>query len=182
MKNRLLLLTLLLTAPLLILGGPASVLAEQIKASDLTKKAPEKQPVSEPMQDFKGPVELLNAAKRGDTAAQLEVAILYEYGFNMRDNEVYALAWYLIAADNSTKAATHRDKLLKKLSPAQVDRARSISKSLAAGIKPAPAPPPEQAPAPSETPPAMPGEAPAETPTMEQAPPAEIVPIPENQQ
>lgn len=180
MKNRLLLLASLLVAPLFIPGGSTPALAEQVRASDLTKKAPEKQPVSEPMQDFKGPVELLNAAKRGDTAAQLEVAILYEYGFNMRDNEVYALAWYLIAADSSTKAATHRDKLLKKLSPAQVDRARSISKTLAASIKPAPAP--EQVPAPSETPPAMPGEAPAETPTMEQAPPAEIMPIPENQQ
>jgi len=175
MKNRLLLLTSLMAAPLFILGGSAPVLAEQIRASDLTKKAPEKQMVSEPMQDFKGPIELLNAAKRGDTAAQLEVAILYEYGFNMPDNEVYALAWYLIAAESSPKAATHRDKLLKKLPPAQVDRARSMSKTLAAGIKPAPAP--EQLPAPSEEPPAMP----AETPGMEQVPPAEIVPIPENQ-
>lgn len=175
MNNRSLLLTFLLTAPLLALGGSATVLAEQIRASDLTKKEAEKQPVSVSMEDFKGPIELLNAAKRGDTAAQLEVAILYEYGFNMPDNEVYALAWYLIAADNSAKAATHRDKLLKTLSPAQVDRARKMSKTLAASIKPAPAP--EPAPMPSETPAATPGE----TPAMEPAPPVEVAPIPENQ-
>jgi len=183
MKNRLRLLTFLMTTPLLFLGGPTSVFAEQIKASDLTKKAPEKQPVSQPMQDFKGPIELLNAAKRGDTAAQLEVAILYEYGFNMPDNEVYALAWYLVAADNSAKAVTHRDKLLKKLSPAQVDRARTMSKTLAASIKPAPAPEkmPEPAPAPSEMPAATPGETPAMEPAMEPAAPTEVAPIPENQ-
>lgn len=175
MKNRSLLLIFLLAAPLLTLGGSVTALAEQVRASDLTKKEAEKQPVSEPMQDFKGPIELLNAAKRGDTAAQLEVAILYEYGFNMPDNEVYALAWYMLAADSSAKAATHRDKLLKTLSPAQVDRARSMSKTLAASIKPAPAP--EQAPAPSEMPPAMPGE----TPAMEPTPPMEVAPIPENQ-
>lgn len=171
MKNRSLLLTFLLAAPLLTLGGSVTALAEQVRASDLTKKAAEKQAVSVSMEEFKGPIELLNAAKRGDTAAQLEVAILYEYGFNMPDNEVYALAWYLLAADSSTKAATHRDKLLKSLSPAQVDRARSMSKTLAASIKPAPAP--EQMPEPAPTP--------SESPAMESAPPVEVAPIPENQ-
>lgn len=80
---------------------------------------------------FAGPQKLLEAARRGDTAAQLEIAILYEYGFNMPDNEVYALAWYILAADGSAKAAKHRDRLLDKLPDAKVAEARKMSQTLA---------------------------------------------------
>lgn len=142
----------------ILLVSPAVGWAAQVTATDLVKNK-DNQQVVEPVHEFKGPIELLNAAKRGDTAAQLEVAILYEYGFNMPDNEVYALAWYLLAADGSAKAVTHRDKLLDKLSPAEVERARGMSRTLASSIKPQPAP------------------AAPETET----PPAEVEPAPQNQ-
>jgi TPR repeat protein len=162
--------SLLITTILLTLVAPGSIWAAQVTATDLVKDKSE-QEVVEPMQEFKGPVELLNAAKRGDTAAQLEVAILYEYGFNMADNEVYALAWYLLAADGSSKAAAHRDKLINKLAPAQIDRARNLSKSLAASITPD-----TNRPTGADT-----SAQPTETPGPDPLPPAEIQPMPQNQ-
>lgn len=115
--------------------------------------------------DFKGPQKLLEAAKSGDTAAQLEIAILYEYGFNMPDNEVYALAWYLLAADGSTKAAKHRDRLMEKLPSAKVAEAKKMSQTLVpAGTK-------------STT--STPGAAPQEPVSPDQAPaPLEDLPMP----
>ena len=135
---------LLIFATLLcVVALPVSARAEQVTAADLAKKAnstPAADP-ADPTKDFKGPTDLLNAAKRGDTSAQLDIAILYEYGYNMPDNKVYALAWYILAADSSAKAATHRDKLMSELSAKQVERAKSMSKTLAEAMpKPMPAP------------------------------------------
>ena len=113
---------------LFVVTCPVSTWAEQVTAADLAKKA--NTPAANPVEEFKGPVELLNAAKRGDAAAQLEIAILYEYGYKMPDNKVYALAWYILAADGSAKAAAHRDKLMSELSAQQVKRANAMSKTL----------------------------------------------------
>jgi TPR repeat protein len=163
---------------LVIVTCPVSAWAQQVTAADLAKEA--NNPGGDPAQDFKGPVELLNAAKRGDTSAQLEIAILYEYGYDMRDNKVYALAWYILAADGgSAKAATHRDKLMSALSAKQVERAKAMSKTLVKEMPKQPTPPstpsmPMQEPAasgsPSEgaTPP--PAEEPMPMPIPDEAP------------
>ncbi len=108
---------------------PGTGSAAQVTAADLARQT-EKMPGTKSVQEFKGPDELLSAARRGDTAAQLEIAILYEYGFSMPDNEVYALAWYLLAADSSAKATKHRDRLIDKLPPAKVEEAKKISLTL----------------------------------------------------
>lgn len=157
MNTRLLLLAMSVFAFVVPVTGSAN----QVRANDLVKEA-EKEPAAAPVHVFQGPDELIQAARRGDAAAQLEVAILYEYGFNMPDNEVYALAWYLLAAEGgSAKAASHRDKLLGKLSAGDVDRARGMSKTLA-GAPADPAPAQQAAPA-------------------DQSPVEVIAPIPEKQ-
>lgn len=152
---------LLLAVSILVFALPVTGSADQVRANDLVNEA-EKEPAAEPMHVFQGPDELIQAARRGDAAAQLEVAILYEYGFNMPDNQVYALAWYLLAAEGgSAKAASHRDELIGKLSAGDVDRARGMSKTLATAARPA-APAQQTAPA-------------------DETPSEEIAPIPEKQ-
>ena len=77
------------------------------------------------------PEDVLTAARAGDPEAQVEMGILYEYGFRMKDNKVTALAWYMKAAElGNARATTYRDKLSQQLSAADVDRARDISASL----------------------------------------------------
>lgn len=84
------------------------------------------------------PVGLLQAAKGGDAEAQLEIGILFEYGFFMKGNLPYALAWYTLAAERgNAKAAGYRDKLLQKLTPEEIDRADTLAKGF--GVAPAPA-------------------------------------------
>ena len=79
------------------------------------------------------PEDILQAARAGDPEAQLEMGILYEYGFRMKDNKVEALAWYMKAAElGSSRAATYRDRLMKSLSPTEVDRARNKAAALPA--------------------------------------------------
>jgi hypothetical protein len=158
---------------LFVVTCPVSAWAQQVTAADLAKEA--KAPASEdPTRDFKGPTALLNAAKRGDTSAQLNIAILYEYGFDMPDNKVYALAWYILAADGgSAKAVTHRDKLMSELSASQVQRARAMSKKLVQVTAKQPMPAPqEQPPMPQQ--PAESGSA----PDGAMPPPSEPLPMP----
>jgi TPR repeat protein len=99
---------------------------------------------------------LKRAATAGDVAAQYEVGVLYEFGFNMDNNLVPALAWYMVAADNGDdRAAKRRDLLSAQLNPAQVDEARKLKAELlaAAPAEARPQPPalaaPEVAPAPA---------------------------------
>lgn len=81
--------------------------------------------------DWQGPEDVLAAAKRGDAEAQLEMGILFEYGYQLKDNEVPALAWYMLAADQGiAKAASHRDALISRLTDTQVNEARAMSKTL----------------------------------------------------
>ena len=157
---------------LFVVTCPVSTWAEQVTAADLAKKA--NTPAANPVEEFKGPVELLNAAKRGDAAAQLEIAILYEYGYKMPDNKVYALAWYILAADGSAKAAAHRDKLMSELSAQQVKRANAMSKTLVKEIPKQPTSAPQgSSPKPMQEP-AEPESAPAGA----MPPPTEPMPMP----
>lgn len=82
------------------------------------------------------PEDILRDARAGDPEAQLEMGILYEYGFRMQGNRVVALAWYhLAAAKGDVRAVRYRDRLSSKLSTAQVAAARKQSASLGAPAK-----------------------------------------------
>ena len=118
------------------------------------------------------------AAENGDAAAQLELGVLFQYGFNYKDNEVPALTWYtLSASQGNAKAAKLRDALMSKMTSKEIEEAMEQVKSYkptAAAAPPAtaePAPIPEMAapaPAAPEAPPAPPAES---APTEPPAPP-----------
>ncbi|MDH5631426.1 MAG: hypothetical protein OEZ10_00380 [Gammaproteobacteria bacterium] len=93
-------------------------------------------------EEWQGPDDVLRAAKAGDADAQLEMGILYEYGFFLSENKAPALAWYSLAAEQGNiKAAKLRDKLQTSMSPAEVDQAEQLKSTLAV----APQAPPESA-------------------------------------
>ena len=120
------------------------------------------------------------AAESGDAAAQLELGILFQYGFHYKDNEVPALTWYTLSANQgNAKAARLRDALMGKMTSKEVEEAMEQVKSYKptaaaaprAVTEPAPIPemaaPAETAP-PAETPAGVPAEA---TPTEQPTPP-----------
>ena len=79
------------------------------------------------------PHDILRDARAGDAEAQLEMGILYEYGFRMKGNRVVALAWYYLAAkQGGDRAVKYHDRLSAKLSTAQVAAARKQSTRLVA--------------------------------------------------
>lgn len=141
------------------------------------------------------------AAEAGDAEAQLELGILFDYGFNYKDNEIPALTWYMLSANQgNAKAARLRDALKGKMTEQAINEAMGQvaqykPKPLPAGTapyqtlrapdsQPAPAaaapaaPPPESASA-SAPAAAAPASEPAATPPPSPAPPAETPPIPE---
>jgi len=132
------------------------------------------------------------AAEAGNPEAQLELGILFQYGFNYKDNEVPALTWYMLSANSgNAKAARLRDTLKANMSEKDINEAMeqvaNYKPKAAPGTEPYPtlqAPansqPPAAAPAPvtpAEAPAATP--APAEAPTATAPPAAEAAPIPE---
>ncbi len=75
-------------------------------------------------------------ARAGDAEAQLEVGILYEFGFYMQDNKVSALAWYILSAAQGNPQATNRRDLLKKeLTAGQIAEAERLSETMKSGGK-----------------------------------------------
>ncbi len=79
-----------------------------------------------------GPDDVLQAAKTGNPEAQLEMGILYQYGFNMPGNNVPALAWYLTSAEQGNQSAISRSNALQKqMLPTEVEEARQLSQNLA---------------------------------------------------
>ncbi|MCR4345714.1 MAG: SEL1-like repeat protein [Sulfuricaulis sp.] len=97
------------------------------------------------------------AAERGNADAQLEMGILYEFGYNMPKNHATALAWYLRAADQgNVLAAKRRDQIKSGMKPEEIDAAQKLSQEPAAQKSPSTAtsPPAEPAPAPREPAPA----------------------------
>jgi len=68
--------------------------------------------------------DIRRAAEAGDTKAQLELGILFQYGFNYKDNEIPALTWYMISANQgSAKAVQLRDALKAKMAEQEVREA-----------------------------------------------------------
>ncbi len=99
--------------------------------------------------------QLRQAATEGNAEAQLEIGILYEFGYNMPKNDVTALAWYLRAADQgNVLAVARRDQLKSKMKPEEIEAAEKMSTGLVPN-KPQKAEAPAAAPA---APPPMPPE------------------------
>lgn len=70
---------------------------------------------------------LREQAWRGDAEAQLEMGILYEFGFGMPNNKAPALAWYRLAAEQgNAKAAARRDALRAGMTPPELEEAQRL--------------------------------------------------------
>lgn len=114
-------------------------------------------------QDLSSLEQMRVAAEQGSADAQLEIGILYEFGYNMPKNNVTALAWYLRAAEQgNTLAAKRRDQIQSGMKPEEIEAAQKLSQELAAQKPQATVTPPaaEPSPAPAPTEPAPAPEAP----------------------
>ena len=119
--------------------------------------------------------DIRRAAEAGDTEAQLELGILFQYGFNYKGNEIPALTWYTLSANQgSAKAVKLRDALKAKMTEKEVQEAMEQVAQYKPSGKPA-ATPTSVAPV---TEPAA--EAPVEfsPPPESEAKPADIEPLP----
>jgi hypothetical protein len=111
--------------------------------------------------------DIRRAAEAGDTAAQLELGVLFQYGFNYKDNEIPALTWYMLSANQgNAKAVKLRDALKAKMNEKDVQEAmEQVAQYKPKGqvVTPAPATTtaPAQAPELPEFSPAPEAEAPA---------------------
>ena len=88
-------------------------------------------PVMAGAQDLASLEETRQAAEQGNADAQLEMGILYEFGYNMPKNNVTALAWYLRSAEQGNALAVkRRDQLKSQMKPDEIDAADKLSKEL----------------------------------------------------
>jgi len=126
------------------------------------------------------------AAEAGDAEAQLELGILFDYGFNYKDNEIPALTWYMLSANQgNAKAASLRDALKSKMT----EQAISEAMGQVAQYKPKPLPAgaapyqtlraPDSKPAPAAAPSAPASESASTPAPAPVTPSAENPPIPE---
>ena len=108
-------------------------------------------------QDLASLEQMRKVAEQGEAEAQLEMGILYEFGYHMPKNSVTALAWYLRSAEQGNALAVKRsDQLKSHMTPDEVDAAHKLSKELMT-----------KQPEKTDTPPAIevpPAEKPASTP------------------
>lgn len=123
-------------------------------------------PVTAGAQDLASLEQMRQTAEQGDAEAQLEMGILYEFGYHMPKNNVTALAWYLRSAAQGDALAIQRsDQLKSHMTPDEIDAADKLSKELMTK---------QSAPAATEAPPPPPPEMPASaTPPATEAPPPE---------
>lgn len=111
-------------------------------------------------------------AAQGSADAQLEMGILYEFGYNMPKNNVTALAWYLRAVEQGNAlAAKRRDQIMAGMKPEEIEAAKKLSQELAAPSAPATTPPPAAEPAAPSAPAPAP-EAPLAGPPNVDTPPS----------
>ena len=123
-------------------------------------------PVMAGAQDLASLEQMRQTAEQGNAEAQLEMGILYEFGYHMPKNNVTALAWYMhSAAQGNALAVKRSDQLKSHMTPDEIDAADKLSKELMTK---------QTTPAASEAPPPPPPEMPAST-----TPPATEVPPPE---
>lgn len=68
--------------------------------------------------------DIRRTAEAGDRDAQLQLGILFQYGFNYKDNEIPALTWYSLAANQGhPRAVRLRDSLKAKMGEKEVQEA-----------------------------------------------------------
>jgi len=121
--------------------------------------------------------QMRQAAEQGKAEAQLEMGILYEFGYNFPKHNVSAMAWYLRAAEQGlAKAVERRDQLKSHLTAEELAEAQKLSAELVGKKAEAPVEVPKtepaaSAPVPSEPPAQVPEAAPAPAVT-ESKPPA----------
>lgn len=128
-------------------------------------------------QDLTSLEKMRQTAAQGSADAQLEMGILYEFGYNMPKNNVTALAWYLRAVEQGNAlAAKRRDQIMAGMKPEEIEAARKLSQELAASAPAATAPSPvaEPAPAPAPSEPAPPAAEPAPAPEAPLAGPPNV--------
>jgi TPR repeat protein len=96
--------------------------------------------------------DIRRAAEAGDAGAQLELGILFQYGFNYKGNEIPALTWYTLSANQgSAKAVKLRDSLKAKMTEKEVQEAmEQVAQFKPSGkpVAPAPETPVESSPPP----------------------------------
>lgn len=103
-------------------------------------------------QTWQGPDQVLAAAKAGDAEAQLEMGILYEYGFFLSENKAPAHAWYSLAAEQgNVKAVRLKDKLEAAMTSDEIRQAEELRPTLGVVAVPRPSTAPEAAPTAPET-------------------------------
>lgn len=91
-------------------------------------------PLMAKAQDLASLEQMRQAAEQGNVDAQLEMGILYEFGYNMPKNDVNALAWYMHAADaGNALAAKRRDVLKSHMTPDEIEAAQKLYSGLVAG-------------------------------------------------
>ena len=105
-------------------------------------------PVIAGAQDLASLEQTRQAAEQGNADAQLEMGILYEFGYNMPKNNITALAWYLRSAEQGNALAVkRRDQLNSHMKPDEIDAADKLSKeSMIKKPEKADTPPAPQAP------------------------------------
>lgn len=104
-------------------------------------------------QDLASLEQMRQAAQQGSADAQLEMGILYEFGYNMPKNDVNALAWYQLAAEQGNPLAVKRcDTLKSRMKPDEIEAAQKLSQELAASKPQAVTAPPAAEPAPAAAP------------------------------
>jgi TPR repeat protein len=124
-------------------------------------------------QDLTSLEKMRQVAEQGSADAQLEMGILYEFGFNMPKNNVTALAWYLRAVEQGNAlAARRRDQIMAGMKPEEIEAAQKLSRELAAQAPPATTPSPATEPAAAPVEPAAAPEAPLAGPPNVDTPPS----------
>jgi len=88
-------------------------------------------PVMAGAQDLASLEQMRQTAEQGNAEAQLEMGILYEFGYHMPKNNVTALAWYQrSAAQGNALAVKRSDQLKSHMTLDEIDAADKLSKEL----------------------------------------------------
>jgi uncharacterized protein len=67
------------------------------------------------------------AAAQGNAAAQINLGLLYANGQGVPQNDVKAYIWWDLAAVGSKDAAGNRDKVSRRMTPAQIAEAQRLA-------------------------------------------------------
>ena len=86
------------------------------------------------LQDYKTAVKWYTlAAEQGNAGAQNNLALMYGMGNGVLKDDVYAHMWWNISASNGDKAAArNRDKVAKKMTSSQLEKAQDLARECVA--------------------------------------------------